>query len=61
MCPRPSVVDISQDVELVYGQPLDEITNGNDEVVGTLGVDNGLNDDLIISLLIASIVAATLL
>lgn len=41
MCTRPTVEDIAYNVQRVDGEALNEVTHGNDEIVGTLGRDNG--------------------
>ena len=52
MCPGPSVEDVAEDVKLVDGQPLDDVADGYDEVVGTAGVDNGVDDALYVGCLV---------
>ena len=43
--PRSAVVDVAQDVQLVDGQPLYDVTQGADEVVGAPRRDDGVHDD----------------
>ena len=43
--PRSAVVNVAQDVQLVYGQPLYDVTQGADEVVGAPRRDDGVHDD----------------
>ena len=45
MGPRSAVVDVAQDMELVDGQPVDDVADGNDEVVGPSGRDDCIDDD----------------
>ena len=44
MCTWPTIVDIAEDMELVDGKSLDDVTNGDNKIVGTTcgndGVDN---------------------
>ena len=49
MCTRSAIVDISKNVQLVDGQPLDDVANGDNEVVGTACGDNGIDDDIDVS------------
>lgn len=41
---RPAVVDVAEDVELVYAEPLNHAAQGDDEVVGAAGGYDGLDD-----------------
>ena len=41
---RTTVVDIAQNVELIDAESLNHTTEGNDEVIGTAGRDDGLDD-----------------
>ena len=50
MRPRTTVEDISQDMERINGQALDQLTERRDEIVGSTGADNGIDDDTHISL-----------
>ena len=43
---RTTVVDIAQDMQLVDGEALDDIGDGNDEIIGTAGRDDGIYDDI---------------
>ena len=42
---RASVEDITQDMQLVDGQTLYDITDSNDEIVGSPRRDDGIDDD----------------
>ena len=42
---RATIEDITQDMQLVDGQTLDDITDGNDEIVGSPRRDDGIDDD----------------
>ena len=44
MRPVSSVEDVAQDVERVDGQALDQLAEGDDEIVGSTGADDGIND-----------------
>ena len=46
---RSSVVDIAQDMQLVDGQALDNVADGDDEVIGATCGDDGINDDIDVS------------
>ena len=46
MCTRTSVEDVSEDVQLVDGQSLDDVTDGDDEIVGTPCCDDGIDNDV---------------
>lgn len=53
MCgPGPPVEDIAQDVKRVDGQPLDKVAQCHDEVIGTVCVDDGTDDDVDVCLLV---------
>ena len=39
-----TVIDVAKDMQLVDSQTLDDITDSNDEVVGTSGRDDGVDD-----------------
>ena len=52
MCTRPTIVDITEDMELVDGQSLDDITNGDNEVVGTACGDDGVDNHTYIGSLV---------
>ena len=52
VCAGSSVVDVAKDVQLVDHQPLDDVGQGDDEVVGPSGRDDGLDDDFVISNLV---------
>ena len=47
-----TVEDVSQDVEAVYRQSLDEVTKCNDKVVCPTGTNNSVDDDTYIGLLV---------
>ena len=47
-----SVEDISQDMETVDGQSLNQVTECNDKIVCPTGADNGIDDDTYIGLLV---------
>ncbi len=44
MCPGTAVENIAEHVQVVYGEPLYDIGDGDDEVVGTAGGDDGVYD-----------------
>ncbi len=44
MCSWTAVIDITEDVQLVYDKPLDNVTDCNNETVGTASRDNSAND-----------------
>ena len=52
---RTTVVDIPQDMQLVDGETLDDITQGNDEVVSTSCRDDGVDNHVDIRRLVAVI------
>ena len=52
VCARTAVVDIAEDVQAVDGQALDEIAEGDDEVVGAARADDGADDDVEVGLLV---------
>ena len=39
-----SVVDVTENMQLVDGQPLDYITDGADEIIGTACRNDGVNN-----------------
>ena len=49
---RSTIVDVAEDVQLVYGKPLYHIGYGDDEVVGTSCGYDGVDDDVDISCLV---------
>ena len=49
---RTAVVDVAEDVQAVDGQALDEIAEGDDEVVGAARSNNGADDDVEVGLLV---------
>ena len=49
MCTSSAVVDIAKDVQLVDSQSLDDVANGDNEVVGTACRDDGIDDDIDVS------------
>ena len=49
MCASSTVVDIAKDVQLVDSQSLDDVANGDNEVVGTACGDDGIDDDIDVS------------
>ena len=48
-----TVKHVAQDVQLVDGELLDEVTNGDNEVVGTASADDGVHNNVDIGLLVA--------
>ena len=46
MCSWTTVVDVAQDMELVDGESLDDVSDGYNEVVGTPSADDGIHDDV---------------
>ena len=49
-CARPAVEDVSDDMERVNGQGMNEITDDDDELVGTAGLDDSFDDGVVIGL-----------
>ena len=49
---RTTVVDIPHDMQGVNRQPLDKVTHGDDEIVRTLGRDNGADNYIDVSMFI---------
>ena len=49
------VVDIAQDVQAVDGEPLDEVAQGGDELVGAVGGDDGADDAVEVVLLVVAV------
>ncbi len=45
---------VTQHMQCVYGEPLDEVAQGDDKVVGTACGDNGADDDINIRLLVGN-------
>ena len=45
-----TIEDISYDMKRVNGERMNEITDGNNELVGTTGLDDGVNDGVVIGL-----------
>ena len=54
---RAAVVDVAEDVELVDGEPLYDVTDGADEVVGASGGDDGVDDDADVGSLVLVVAA----
>ena len=52
VCARTAVVNVAEDVQAVNGQALDEIAEGDDEVVGAARADDGADDDVEVGLLV---------
>ena len=50
---RTTVVDVTEDMELVDCQPLDNITDSDDKVVGTPSGDDCIDNDTYISSFVA--------
>ena len=48
-----TIVDVAQDMQLVDGQTLDDVTDGHDEIIGTTCGDDGINDHTDIGSLVA--------
>ena len=55
---RTAIVDVAQNVQLVDGQALDDVTDGADEIIGTPCRYDGVYDDADIGCLI--VIAETL-
>ena len=55
VCARTAVVNVAEDVQAVNGQALDEIAEGDDEVVGAARADDGADDDVEVGLLVVVI------
>ena len=47
-----AVINVAEDVQTVDGQALDEVADGYDEMVGAARADDGLDDDVEVSLLV---------
>ena len=52
MCAWSAVIDVSDDMEGVDGETLDEVAHRNDEIVGTFRRDDGADDDVDVCLLV---------
>ena len=52
VCPRASVVDVAQDMQLVDGEALDDVADGNDEVVSPACRYDSIDNDVHISRLV---------
>ena len=59
MCAWTTVVDVAEDMEGVDGETLDHIGDGNDEIVGSAGRDDGIYDDIHVGSLV--VVVGTLM
>jgi len=46
---RTAIVDVAKDMQLVDGQTLDDVTDGADEIIGTTGRNNGVDNDADVS------------
>ncbi len=46
MCTGTAVEDVAEDVQLVNGQSLDDVADGDDEIVCTTSGDDGVNNDV---------------
>ena len=44
VCPGSAVEDVSEDVQLVDGEALNDVAESDDEVVGALSGDDGVDD-----------------
>ena len=51
MCPRATVKYITENVKAFYGQALDDVADGNYEMVCPPCFDDGINDGHIIGML----------
>lgn len=49
---RSTIVDVAEDVQLVYGKPLYHVSDGDDKVIGTACGYDGVDDDVDISCLV---------
>ena len=47
-CTRSAVEDVSDDMERINGQGMNEITDDDDELVGTAALDDSLDDGVVI-------------
>ena len=52
VCPRASVVDVAQDMQLVDGKALDDVADSDDEVVSPACRYDGIDDDVHIGRLV---------
>ena len=52
MCPRTTVINITNNMQGINGKTLDQITHSYDKVIGTLGRNDGTDDDINIRMLI---------
>ena len=52
MCPGASVEDVAQNVKLVDAEPLDDIADGGDEVLGLACLYDGFDDALEVGFLV---------
>ena len=55
MGPRPSVINITHNMEMVYDQTLDQTTQSNDKLRGAADSDDGMDDFIVVRFLVVDL------